>query len=169
MTRVERAICSVLTLFFVGIVCVMFIVPTHGWKPRFAANAEMAEEVEEAASEPEVASEEDIEYFSDEEILDYLNTYANPGGNWKLEDEAYFVFYADDDLGSALALLYSYPNDQGLLDGYHKLIDGMKSYTKYVDNAYGKKCRLAMANPLNYDLTMAEFQEEEIIYDAFAE
>lgn len=169
MTRVEKAIYTILTLFFVGIVCVMFIVPTQGWRPRFSANAEALEEAEEATPAPEVASEEDIVYFSDEEIENYLNTYANPGGTWKLEDEAYFVFYANDDLGSALALLYEYPGDTRLRDQYHKLINSMKTYTKYVDNAYGKTCRLAMANPLNYDLTMAEFQEEEIIYDAFAE
>ena len=171
MGRIEKAIYVVLLLVLVGVLYIIFLVP--GTKPfgvvRKVTLPDVTVSEEEVVSEENSKEDESVEYYSEEEILEYLDTYANAGGKWKMKEDGYFVFYPDVSFGSALALLYEYPENKNLLEQYNGILDSMKKYTKYVDNAYGKTCRLAIANPLNSNTVMVEFQNEEVVYDAIKE
>lgn len=169
MGKVEKLIYFVLLLFFVVIVNIIFMIPPVDAGQQAIANAEMAKVSEEPVVDTEKEDAEDVEYYSDEEIVDYLNGFANGTGMWQKADDAYFVFYPDEEFGSALSLLYEYPHDDRLLPYYHDILETMKGYTDGVDNAYGKTCRLAIMNPLDHSQTMAEFKNGKIVYDAISE
>ena len=161
--RVERFLDLLLCVFAVAVVGVSFFVPVCRDSDRTTAvePAAMASFEEVDREVPEVPS------MDEEDVLAYLNKNANPGGQWKMDEEGSIVFYPSDSFAEGLSMVYEYPDAAELLSQYGDVLDAFCEISNTIDKVTGKEYHLVLASPLQGKDAMAEIAHGEVIYDAF--
>ena len=161
--RVERFLDLLLCVFAVAVVGVSFFVPVcrDSDKTTAVEPATMASFEEVDREVPEVPS------MDEEDVLAYLNKNANPGGQWKMDEEGSIVFYPSESFAEGLSMVYEYPDATELLSQYGDVLDAFCEISNTIDKVTGKEYHLVLASPLQGKDAMAEIAHGEVIYDAF--
>ena len=111
--------------------------------------------------------------LTDNQIVTFLNSSSDAwSGEWKAQDDGFFVFYPEGDLADAFSMLAITYSSTGTIpaemeDSFNIMVTSMKELSTSVEDTAGKPCSLSIVNPANTDNILLTFMSGEVLYNAF--
>ncbi|MBR0457354.1 MAG: SHOCT domain-containing protein [Firmicutes bacterium] len=126
------------------------------------------------ATEATTETVSEFETMDDESIVSLLNSSAEWSGEWKVNDDGFFVYYPEGEMAEAFSTLVTYYITTGEIpdearEGYDSMVDSLCELSSTIESSAGKPCMLSIVNPSNTDNVLLSFMSGEVAYSAFEE